>query len=113
MAVLREEGVIVGSAGFHDLPDSQGMIEIGLGIEPAFRGRGLAQELLHGMWSWVVQQPGVLTLRYTVSPTNAPSVAIIRKCGFQHVGQQWDEVDGVEDIYELSARDYRRNFPVD
>jgi len=113
MAVLREEGVIVGSAGFHDLPDSQGMIEIGLGIEPAFRGRGLAQELLHGMWSWVVQQPGVLTLRYTVSPTNAPSVAIIRKCGFQHVGQQWDEVDGVEDIYEMSARDYRRNLPVD
>ena len=50
------------------------------------------------------------TLRYTVSPDNAPSQAIIRKFGFEHVGQQLDEVDGPEDIYELSAEEYRRRF---
>lgn len=110
MAVLRAEGAIVGSAGFHDLPDDAGMIEIGLGIEPGFRGRGLAQELLHGMWGWVIDQPGVVTLRYTVSPDNAPSQAIIRKLGFTYCGQQLDEIDGPEDIFELPADEYRRRF---
>ena len=33
MAVLRAERAIIGSAGFHLLPDESGMIEIGYGIE--------------------------------------------------------------------------------
>ena len=110
LAVLRDEGIVVGSAGFHDLPDADGMIEIRLGIEPPYRGRGLAQELLHGMWGWVVDQPGVVTLRYTVSADNAASRAIIRKLGFDHVGVQIDEEDGPEDIFELPATDYRARF---
>jgi len=110
VAVLREEGVIVGSAGFHARPDDDGMIEVGLGIVPQFRGRGLAQELLHGMWRWVIDEPGVRTLRYTVSPDNAPSQAIIRKLGFVHVGVQVDEVDGPEDVFELPAAEYRARF---
>lgn len=111
MAVLRDGAIVVGSAGFHGLPDDAGMIEIGLAIVPEYRGRGLAQELLHGMWAWVVQQPGVSTLRYTVSPGNAPSQAIIRSLDFVHVGVQDDEEDGPEDIYELSAAEYRLRWP--
>ncbi len=104
------EAIVIGSAGFHARPDDDGMIEIGLGIVPEERGRGYAQELLRGMWAWVVTQPGVRTLRYTVSPDNAPSQAIIRRFGFEHHGQQIDEVDGPEDIYELSADEYRRRY---
>ncbi len=108
MAVLRDDAVIVGSAGFHARPDADGMIEIGLGIVPEWRGRGLATELLRGMWGWVVDRPGVRTLRYTVSPDNAPSQAIIGRFGFAYMGQQVDEEDGPEDIYEQSADEYRR-----
>ncbi len=110
LAVLREEGVVIGSSGFHDRPDSGGMIEIGLGVEPAYRGRGLAQEQLHGMWGWVIDQPGVRTLRYTVGVENVVSQAIIRKLDFTHVGQQIDEEDGPEDIFEMDADEYRRRF---
>lgn len=112
LAVLRDEGIVVGSAGFHDRPDADGMIEIGLGVEVGYRGRGLAQEMLHGMWAWVIDQPGVVTLRYTVSPDNEPSQAIIRKLGFDYCGQQVDEVDGPEDVFELAAADYRSRFVV-
>ncbi len=110
LAVLRERAVVIGSAGFHARPDADGMIEIGLGIVPEERGRGYAQEVLRGMWAWVVAKPEVRTLRYTVSPDNDASQAIIRRFGFDHVGQQVDEVDGPEDIYELSAEEYRRRF---
>jgi RimJ/RimL family protein N-acetyltransferase len=110
LAVLRHRGIVIGSAGFHARPDDDGMIEIGLGIAPEERGHGYAQEALRGMWDWVVTKPEVRTLRYTVSPHNAPSQAIIRKFGFEHRGQQLDEIDGPEDIYELSVEAYRQRF---
>jgi len=110
LAVLKENREIIGSAGFHDAPDENGMIEIGLGVEEAFRGQGFAQEILLGMWGWVIEQPGVKVLRYTVTPDNAPSQAIIKKFGFDHKGQQIDDEDGPEDIYEMSVTEFRLRF---
>ena len=110
VAVLKDNSIIIASAGFHDAPDSDGMIEIGFGVDKKYQGRGFGQELLHGMWSWVVNDPQVKTLRYTVSPDNLISQHIIKKLGFKHNGQQIDEEDGPEDIYELSAREYKLKF---
>ena len=65
------------------------------------------------MWGWVVRQPGVRMLRYTVSPDNVPSVALVRSFGFDHRGQQIDEEDGPEDIYEMTADDFNRRWSAD
>ncbi len=108
--VLRETQEIIGSISFHGTPDPTGMIEIGLGIEPAFQNQGFGYEALMGMWGWVIDQPGVQTLRYTVSATNFASIRLIEKFGFTHVGQQLDEVDGPEEIYEMSATDFRTRY---
>ena len=105
--VLRENREIIGSTSFHGVPDEAGMMEIGIGVEEAFWGNGYATEALLGMWRWVITQPGVKTLRYTVSPSNAPSVRIINKFGFTHMGQQMDEIDGPEDIYEMSVEEFK------
>ena len=109
--VLAETREIIGSISFHGAPDQQGMIEIGLGLEEPFRNRGFGYESLLGMWQWVLTQPHVQMLRYTVSPDNAPSIALIKKFGFVRVGQQMDEVDGPEDIFEMSASEFRRDNP--
>ena len=42
LAVLRETGEIVGLVNFHAPPDSDGMVEIGYRVIPAFRRRGYA-----------------------------------------------------------------------
>ncbi len=105
--VLKESGEIIGSASFHGAPNEAGMIEIGLGIEPAFQNDGYASEALMGMWSWVLDQPNVQTLRYTVSGANKPSMRIIEKFGFEHMGQQMDEIDGPEEIFEMSTTEFR------
>ena len=110
VAVLRESMEIIGSAGFHNLPDENGMIEIGFGVDPAFQNKGYGKQLLQGMWNWVVKEPGVKTLRYTVSPSNLISKQIIKKLEFNLVGEQIDDVDGVEEIYELSSSDYKLRF---
>jgi RimJ/RimL family protein N-acetyltransferase len=110
VAVLKQNMVVVGSAGFHNLPDENGMIEIGFGVDPAFQNKGYGKQILHGMWGWVVNEPRVKTLRYTVSPSNLISKQIIQKLEFNLVGEQLDDVDGVEEIYELNITDYKSRF---
>lgn len=110
MMVLRETGQVVGSTSFHGPPDEAGMIEIGLEVEPSHRRIGLATEALTGMWSWVVRDPSVQILRYTVAIDNEPSIGLVEKFGFEKVGRQIDDVDGPEDIYEMSAAEFTRRF---
>ena len=104
--VLKETSEVIGSTSFHGVPDAEGMMEIGLGIEEAFQNKGYAKESLKGMWSWVSQFPEVKTLRYTVSPDNLPSIAVINYFGFEYTGQQIDDEDGPENIYEMSTSDF-------
>ncbi len=107
--VLQETSEIIGSTSFHGPPDDAGMVEIGLGIHPSFQRQGYGREALVGMWSWAVERPEVSILRYTVSPTNVASVKLIESFGFNLFGQQLDEIDGPEDIYELSAAAFLAN----
>jgi len=37
----------------------------------------------------------------SVAPTNDPSLAVLNKLGFRHVGEQVDEIDGRELAFEL------------
>ena len=106
--VLKESREIIGSTSFHGAPNENGMIEIGLGVNPKFQRQGLAFEALIGMWSWVCTQEGVETLRYTVSATNTASIALVKKFGFIHIGQQMDDIDGPEEIFELSTEIFKK-----
>jgi len=108
--VLKSNREIIGSVSFHGVPDSQGMIEIGLGVEPEYQNQGFAKEALLGMWRWAITNPEVRTLRYTVSPKNAPSIAVINYFGFELKCQQMDEEDGPEDIYEMSAVEFKNKW---
>ncbi len=109
-AVLRSTQEVIGSTSFHGAPDAHGMMEIGLGVEETFQRQGFGREILQGMWGWVVTEPGVKTLRYTVSPTNTASIALINSFGFDYMGEQIDDIDGPESIYEMSADAYRKKF---
>lgn len=105
--VRKDSREIIGSTSFHRAPDEAGMIEIGLAISSQFQSHGFGYEALLGMWRWACTFPEVRTLRYTVSADNLASIVLIKKFGFAHVGQQLDEIDGPEEIYELSVQDFR------
>lgn len=106
LAVLKSTREIIGSAGFHDFPDSNGMIEIGFGIVDEMQNHGFGTEFLLGMWNMISKRHDVRILRYTVSPDNAPSLHIIRKMGFDLKGEQVDPEDGLELIFEKSVEDF-------
>jgi ribosomal-protein-alanine N-acetyltransferase len=49
-------------------------------------------------------EPGVSTVPATISPDNVPSLATIPGFGFTKIGEQWDEEDGRELIFEIAPR---------
>lgn len=108
--VLKASGEIIGSTSFHGAPDSSGMIEVGLGIYKKFHNHGYAREALRGFWLWALQFPEVRILRYTVSPTNLPSIRVINSFGFEYKGEQMDEIDGPENIYEMLREEFLLRF---
>ncbi len=101
--VAEPQGVVVGHAGYHGPPDDDGMVEVAYSVDPAYRRQGYARAMLYELLRRANAEPGVRTVRATISPDNAASLATIRGFGFVHVGEQWDEEDGLELIFEVSA----------
>lgn len=96
-------GAVVGHAGFHGPPDADGMVEIGYSTAPEFRRRGFARAAAGELIAYAAAN-GARTVRASVSPDNAASLSLVRSYGFEHVGEQWDEEDGREFIFERPAR---------
>jgi RimJ/RimL family protein N-acetyltransferase len=96
--------VAVGRAGYHGPPDPSGMVEIGYAVDPAYRRRGYARAALEALLQRAAREPQVRTVRVTISPDNAASYRLASQYGFTEVGEQWDDEDGPEIIYEVDAQ---------
>ncbi|MGN9911188.1 GNAT family N-acetyltransferase [Phytohabitans sp. LJ34] len=95
--------VAVGWAGYHGPPDAAGMVEIGYTVDPAYRRRGYARAALEALLARAAREPGVRTVRVSIRPDNKPSYGLAAQYGFVEVGDQWDEEDGLEIVYERPA----------
>ena len=99
-AVAEPEGVVVGHGGFHGPPDARGMVEVAYSVDPAYRRRGHAKAILTGLLQRAEQDPRVRVVRASIAPDNAGSLATLAGFGFVQVGEQWDEEDGLEFVFE-------------
>ena len=93
----------VGVAGFHAPPDAREMVEFGYRVEPAHRRQGYARAALETLLSVARHHSQVRVIRATISPDNSPSRSLVAQYGFVEVGEQWDDEDGLEIIFELPA----------
>jgi RimJ/RimL family protein N-acetyltransferase len=94
----------VGRAGYHGPPDPSGMVEIGYAVDPAYRRRGYARAALAALLQRAAREPQVRTVRVSISPDNVASYRLASQYGFTAVGEQWDDEDGLEIIYEVDAQ---------
>jgi [ribosomal protein S5]-alanine N-acetyltransferase len=106
--VLHETRELIGHAGFHGPPGVNALkeasaVEVGYTVFPEHRGRGYASEALRGLIGWASEERGIHTLVASVGPDNEPSLAIVRKLGFIHVGEHWDDEDGRELEFRLEV----------
>jgi RimJ/RimL family protein N-acetyltransferase len=104
VVVSVPDGDAVGHAGFHGPPDANGMVEIGYSVVPEFRRRGYAKAIVATLLERACSEPDVGTVRASISPNNEASLATIAGFGFTQVGEQWDDEDGVELLFELPVR---------
>ncbi|MCZ4521721.1 GNAT family protein [Rhodococcus ruber] len=102
----------VGVAGFHGAPDETGMVEIGYRVDPRFRRRGYARRSVEILLDVARRHLDVHTVRATVTPDNTPSSTLIESFGFVEVGEQWDDEDGLEIVYEVSTAAVQQNQAV-
>lgn len=92
---------MIGHIGLHGPPQDEA-VEIGYTVFPTFREKGFATEAVTGLMAWA-RERGVSRFILSISPGNAPSLAVARKLGFKRIGRQMDEEDGLEYVFELKG----------
>ena len=96
---------MIGHAGFHGQPGVNGKqdpaaVELGYTIFEPHRGHGYATEAATALMGWAHEKKEIDRFIASVAPNNAPSLAIVKKLGFVQTGEQWDEEDGLELVFE-------------
>jgi [ribosomal protein S5]-alanine N-acetyltransferase len=56
------------------------------------------------MMTWAEREHGVTNFFVAISPDNAASLAMAVRLGFIRVGEQMDEEEGLEYVFELAVR---------
>jgi ribosomal-protein-alanine N-acetyltransferase len=107
-AVVLPDGErpMIGHAGFHGPPGvnarkAADALEVGYTIFEPYRRNGYATEAVRALFGWASDEHGINHFIASISPDNEPSLAIVRRLGFEHVGRHWDEEDGEELEFEL------------
>lgn len=93
---------VIGSIGFHGPPDDQGRLEVGFSVDPDHRRRGYTSEAVQALIDWAHATHGITRFVASISPDNEPSLRLARGFGFHQVGEQMDEIDGLELVFETT-----------
>ena len=99
--LVVRDGVVVGNTGFHGPPDDAGMVEIGYTVYAAYRRQGIARAVLGELVAEARASPAARVVRLSVSPDNEASLGLTRSAGFVQAGEQMDDEDGLELVFEL------------
>ena len=97
--ILTGTGETIGHGGFHQAP-VEGVVEIGYRIHTVWQGRGFATEVTEALMAFA-RSHGATAFLLSISPDNTASLAIAAKLGFTRIGEQMDEVDGLEWVFRL------------
>lgn len=88
-------GALVGLGGFKGPPSSEGGVEIGYAIAPAFQGQGFATEAVAQMLQRAFADETILAVdAHTLGHVN-PSTRVLEKSGFRKIGEVNDADEGV------------------
>jgi len=79
--------VLIGSAGYKGPPSEDGTVEVGYGIVSDHQRRGYASEATRGLLAHAFALPQVKRVIAETLPELAPSIGVLRKCGFRLTGE--------------------------
>lgn len=84
LIVIKDAHAGAGLVGFKGSPNDSGEVEIGYGIDPAFRRSGFTHEAVRLLIDWAFTHPECRAITAThVLPTNFASQRLLQKAGFR------------------------------
>lgn len=83
--LITERGLVVGDCGWFG-PPVEGIVDLGYGLAPSARGRGVATEAVQLLLAWVAQR-GAVQARCEVLPSNEASLRLLARLGFADTGE--------------------------
>ena len=85
--VLKGNNHAIGYVGFKGIPDEQGRIEVGYGVDDEYRRNGYMTEALNQLISWVFMEHAQKVTAVTASTLkdNIPSQRVLEKVGMKVV----------------------------
>ncbi len=90
-----ERRALVGCGGFKGGPTTEGVVEVGCEIAPAYRGRGLATEAVLALVRYAFTRPCVMAVEaHSLAGRNAQA-RVLEKAGFGKVARNNDRRNGV------------------
>lgn len=92
LMIGRAECAVVGDVGFKGPPSSDGVVEIGYSVIPAYRRRGYATEAASALVDWACRQPGVMSIVAGCAEDNQASARTLARLGFGQTGRDQDEL---------------------
>jgi RimJ/RimL family protein N-acetyltransferase len=99
LVLLRDEPRVVGSVVFHGRP-TDGIAEVGYGIEDDSRNRGFATEATRACVEWALAEAGVAAVQATTFPWHHASLGVMRRCGMVQIGTRPHELFGDLLVFE-------------
>jgi RimJ/RimL family protein N-acetyltransferase len=94
------DGLVVGGIGFHG-PPRDGLVEVGYGVVPSVRGRGVASLALRRILEIASRYPEVDRVCGRTNPDNVASQKVLMSGGLRYVGRDPDFLHYEMDIAEL------------
>ena len=89
----QDDNTLIGFCGFKGPPDSERTVEIGYGLAPGYRGRGFASEAVRTVAGYCFETGRIAVVRAHTLPEPNASTHVLRKCGFQNIGDVIDPDD--------------------
>jgi ribosomal-protein-alanine N-acetyltransferase len=86
--VHKNDNVLIGDAGFKSLPNEYGSVEVGYGIAPAYRNRGMALEAARALIQWAFEHSEVQQITAECLQDNVASRRVLEKLGMKYTGTQ-------------------------
>ena len=81
--ILDADGTTIGDLLIHAPPDAHGTVDIGYGVAPSARGRGLATAAVVALIGWAFTHPAVRRVTANTTDDNVGSVGVMRRAGMR------------------------------
>lgn len=108
----RDSGELIGDLGIHLPANTDGSVEFGVTIAPAWQGRGYATEVLREVFGRLFGSLGYRRIHASVDPRNGASLAMLRSLGMRQEAHHRESLllhgEWVDDVvFALLAREWR------